>query len=678
MPVNVHAALRRFRRRLRLRAFATASTFAATSLAVAGAAVLVTMHLTDHGLPGWLASSWRGPAVAVLAVLAAALLWGWLRAARLRIDDARLCEHLEQRLGTGGLLLVAGEGVQLPEPFAARLAGQLQRVDAALPSVDAAARVRRPTLALLLLLGATMLPVPVARNGGGVAAAVAVAKLDRRVEALAEDARVPEDVREELQAAVQDLERRADGGEDDLWREIDQLTERVDREVAGLAAAGARNGDSGGGGGEATSGEAAGGQAAARASAQRARAGQVAEAMRLLKQLVPEVGEWLPEPVRQLLDDARDEHGAVDAERLAADPRWTPEAAEQVAAALASSLEAAASGDILPELAEQAEQLAAELAEAAPGPSPGDSRLPLTPEQAQQLMRSVAEGACTLAELGKSADGLAALLQEALAAGALQLAEGALEHLDIEALMDLLPDDPQQLRALADQLAELARAAAQAQSPSAAGSPSGQLGEAAAHAARGLSAEQRAGLQQLAERLAGAAAAGGAAGSQSGSPPGNSSGSPPGGASAQPGGAPAGGAAGAGGASSGAADGASGVGAAGASNGNGGPARGPGHAALRMTEHATGEARGELELPTPLAPEQLSREWRPVDVQKAAPEVGAPHGVEPGAATAAGGSGAATWQLRLMPRHRAVVQRFFGGDDPPAPASGGQRGDDKK
>ena len=83
-----------------------------------------------------------------------------------------------------------------------------------------------------------------------------------------------------------------------------------------------------------------------------------------------------------------------------------------------------------------------------------------------------------------------------------------------------------------------------------------------------------------------------------------------------------------------------------------------GHDALRLTERGrAGVAAVDLELPG-RKPEDLSSEWVPVTIQKAAPELG--ERVTPGAGReGAKGVGGAAWQLRLRPRHRGVVRRFF-------------------
>jgi len=89
--------------------------------------------------------------------------------------------------------------------------------------------------------------------------------------------------------------------------------------------------------------------------------------------------------------------------------------------------------------------------------------------------------------------------------------------------------------------------------------------------------------------------------------------------------------------------------------GRGGVDRGPGHAALDMTEDAQGGAEAALALPPGVA---LPGEWVPVGDRRTEPVVQPENNPTAGSA-GAGGMGGATWQLQLAPRHRAVVQRFF-------------------
>ena len=96
-------------------------------------------------------------------------------------------------------------------------------------------------------------------------------------------------------------------------------------------------------------------------------------------------------------------------------------------------------------------------------------------------------------------------------------------------------------------------------------------------------------------------------------------------------------------------------------DGQGGLGRGPGFAALRLTDSARGGADGAMVLPPGAA---IPSEWTPIGERFTAPDVTpVPNGAAGGAGTA--GTGGATWHLQLAPRHRAVVQRFFpGGGEP--------------
>ena len=83
-----------------------------------------------------------------------------------------------------------------------------------------------------------------------------------------------------------------------------------------------------------------------------------------------------------------------------------------------------------------------------------------------------------------------------------------------------------------------------------------------------------------------------------------------------------------------------------------------GHAALRLTGGSRGDAAAsDLVLPG-RRPSELASEWVPVMIGKAKPETGQKRAAGVGRAGATG-SGGAAWQLRLRPRHRDVVRRFF-------------------
>jgi hypothetical protein len=98
--------------------------------------------------------------------------------------------------------------------------------------------------------------------------------------------------------------------------------------------------------------------------------------------------------------------------------------------------------------------------------------------------------------------------------------------------------------------------------------------------------------------------------------------------------------------------------------GRGGADPGPGHAALALTEDAQGGADAALPLP-PGQP--VPTEWVPLGSRRIEPET-APVANTSGGGQGATGTGGASWQLQLAPRHRQIVQRYF---DAGGPANGG-------
>lgn len=101
--------------------------------------------------------------------------------------------------------------------------------------------------------------------------------------------------------------------------------------------------------------------------------------------------------------------------------------------------------------------------------------------------------------------------------------------------------------------------------------------------------------------------------------------------------------------------------------GTGEVGRGPGHAALQLSEDARGGADSSLRLP-PGAP--LPGDWVPVGSTARPAETAAVANTAAGG-DAAQGAGGATWQLHLAPRHRQVVRRFFGTEAGATTESGG-------
>lgn len=86
-----------------------------------------------------------------------------------------------------------------------------------------------------------------------------------------------------------------------------------------------------------------------------------------------------------------------------------------------------------------------------------------------------------------------------------------------------------------------------------------------------------------------------------------------------------------------------------------GISRGPGHVGLQLG----GDSQGGVSKAMPLPPGQVPPDaWVPIATRRTAPVV------DPSRSTSVGrqgdaGSGGASWQLRVAPRHRAVVRRFF-------------------
>jgi len=636
MPAPISAAILRFRRRLLLAAFVRGAARAGLLLlllAVAGA-LLLRFAAPDLALPS--AAGW-----AFAAVAAAALLVGAWTAARLRPDDRFVAQHLERRLGTDGLLLAAVDGAQLDAAWQRQLQRSLARVPTVLPTVRWRALLTRPALAALLLFATDVLPRPEPASAPQAAAVVATDELLQQAEALAATPGVPDEQAAELLEAARALQQRAQQGETDLWREVDGLEERIARERL-LAA-------------EAAGDDAAAGGDGARRSAPDAQ--RLAEALQQLAAgAANDAGERtaadgsppdespvvdspvadspldralrsLPDDLQQQIAASRRPDGSFDADALPQDEA----AREQLASALADAArELAADADALAdaltdaskqELARQLEQLA----EALDGPSTGERSQPMqVPEFAAQLAAELADDIARAAvEMAKNGafDELPAELPEGMRELLGGVAEDLAGSVDIEALRALLPDELPQMRMLAELMADAAGGAAQ-RSPSGARGEPGGGGDAATNA---LSDDARRRLGALAEQLQ--RAADGAATGQT--------------------------AAGAG----------AGAGADGAPGGvETSSPDGGGHTALRLTEQTFGGVgERELELPQRAPVDELADEWKPLRADKAAPEVAELRAAGAGG-EAATGAGVPTWQLRLGPRDRALLRRYFAED----------------
>ena len=636
--------VQRFRSRLRLWQFAAGAMQGGFAAALALAVWLLVERFAAVALltamPAWI--------VAALVLLVAVAVGGW-RAARFQADDAFLVAHLEERLGTNGLLLVASEGVALDLRFQAALARQLQRVPAILPRMRWQGLLLRLSFAACMLAMVQCLPVTQARQPAVEALLAATQQLAQEVEQLAETAGVADERVAELRRAVNDLQQRTAAGDSGLWRDVDSVRERIAREQQ-LAAA--------------TDAASAMGLAAGDGKQGRGRSGEasapsvhdIADAMTKLGALRPaalqELKRGLPQltpPEQRAVADAIQADGSVDAavlpsnesarkalatavakvaEVLAKDPVALAEMAEGLSPLARQQME-----DVLQELAQSfaaardpdaqnqgAQNPAAQDPAASPTLADGDSAA---------LRAEVAKAAVEMAEAG-ALDKLPEGLRDAM----LKAGMSALEGLDPQALLALLPDDLSQLLAMGESVAEVMKSMAGGSEAAGGSVPDIQLSpemqKRMAALAKGLMAKMPALANAALDRQQPGSKP--VAGQQPGSQQGSQPGSEPAGAGALA-----------------ASDGPSGAGDS---------RDGGGHAALRLTEDTQGGV-GATEVVLPERVHQdLPTEWQPLAVEKAAPEVGVARSAGAGRAGASG-SGGATWQLRLMPRHRDVVRRFF-------------------
>ena len=368
---------------------------------------------------------------------------------------------------------------------------------------------------------------------------------------IAELKAVPDDRLDELREAVADLQERAETADHRMWREIDQLQDRIDREE--LLASGSNGvADDLGAKAAASGGEVDGAKLMA----------ALEELSELDDEVVGRLMEHLPgdldAELKQMLADAAAPDGRFDLDALPEDAATQAALADAVAEALEGMR-----SELGSEMSEQLAELALEMAK-----SGGLQQLP-----------------------------------DALREAMLEAGLSALEEMDLEQLRAMMPEDLAQLSELAKGLAEAAKGLDLGEGG---GQLSAESREKMAALADGLlkqmSGREIGQWQQLMQQ---AQVAAGQVGQRHG---------------------------------------------LGTENG--------GHAALRLTGGSRGDAAAsDLVLPA-RKPSELANEWVPVMIGKAEPETGQKRAAGVGRAGATGTGGAA-WQLRLRPRHRDVVRRFF-------------------
>lgn len=653
MLAPVSDAIQRFRRRLQLAAFVrgmSVSCFAALSLVVV--ALLAERFgevqlLSD--LPGWVV--WTG-------VAAVALVGGALIAHRTAFADQVVVQHLEQRLLTNGLLLAASQGVTLDPAFERRLLKQLAAASAVLPVVRWQHLAMRPIAVALLVLIAQQLPAKIEQRQASEALNVAIDRLAKEVEEIAQLDAVPDGHVEELRKAVTDLSQRAETGDYGLWREIDQLQERLDREEklaagddGGAGKLGPKNDD---GKGDANPESASAG--ASNETRQPIDGTRLADAMSklgklkagTLDNLMARLPGDLGDAEKKAIADAIKPDGSVDPVALPDDKATQSALADAIAETVEELMaDPAALAELMSGMSDQQQEgMAEELAALAKqfdrvGDPIGEEPAALAEAQlSKELSEELATAAAEMAKAG-ALDKLPEGLRDAIAEAGLS----ALENMDIQKLMSMLPDDLSQLTVMAENFAKLAESmqgsgeegsSQEGQGGGGDPQPSKELQAKMASLAKGIMEKMgRAELGKLAKMANQANQANqGNQGNQANQGNQGRQGQP--GKPGQQG------------------------------DGQNGPAGlpgpigtdGGGHAALKLTEDTQGGAADtDMQLPG-RDPDDLPKEWVPVTIDKAEPKVGKTQ--TPGAGRAgAAGSGGATWQLRLMPRHREVVRRFF-------------------
>ena len=245
MPLSPGPAIAAFARRVAFGGFVAGCARSAFVVGVAAAAVLVVARLAGHtAAPHW---SWSFAALPVLAAGG----WQWRRQ---RLPLAIAAQHLDRRVHADGLLLTAAEGVALAPEWHDLLQQRLAAVPQALPQPQWGELLPRPLLALGLAALVAWLPAgavpPLApASFTGLAA---LERLDEQLRTLLQQAVLPGVVAQELAHKLEELQQRVAAGDAQVWREVDELAQRLGREgLLAAAQAGSRGGDGAAGAGEA-------------------------------------------------------------------------------------------------------------------------------------------------------------------------------------------------------------------------------------------------------------------------------------------------------------------------------------------------------------------------------------------------------------------------------------------
>ena len=344
MPLSPGSAISAFTRRVGASAFLAGALQMLGGLAIVGGGTLL-----------WLrgAGSYQAPNVWWSLLLLPVLSAGWWRWQRDRMRPVDAAAHLDRRLELGGLLLAAHDGVELEPAWQRLLEQRLVDTRSVLP-VPRWGRIGGwPLAAALLALGIVLLPPPappVALPPSFAATEVLERLQDRLQELTAQQ--VPPEIKKELAQQLEQLQQRAAAGDPMLWRDLDELTQRLSREQLLAAASAAAQG-------AAALAAAIDGEQLAKAAAALAAAGGL---------------DQLPAAARALLQQAMDGAGGIDPSKLPIDKAALQELAKAMAGAVEQLAAAAGAGAGAAGLPKQLADLRQMLAAAGQGGGEGPGR----------------------------------------------------------------------------------------------------------------------------------------------------------------------------------------------------------------------------------------------------------------------------------------------------------------
>ncbi len=222
VALSIEPEIRRFLRRVRWGRFVGASAQALVVLAVAAAALLITLRLLGHAptpSPWWALALVIPPVFGVLAVR------------RLGFSHRLGAAHLDRRLGMDGLLVTALE--RDAAAYAPEIRERLADVRTALPRLRLGRPAARLGLTALVIFVLLLLP-PLAPAPAAAPPIVAesLETYEAKLDALEERGALKAERKESFEERIESLKSKVKEGEQVAWKDLDAIQEALAHEEA--------------------------------------------------------------------------------------------------------------------------------------------------------------------------------------------------------------------------------------------------------------------------------------------------------------------------------------------------------------------------------------------------------------------------------------------------------------